>query len=107
MSKTLKQHYRFLLFSFLFSFSFEYNFTFLYNFSKIYLSFYHLNVEQNHKVCTRWRSETSIFIKIQAYILQHLTCRTSFAVKMTFSRSITEVDEAANWTFLATVTHKS
>ena len=36
MSKTLKQHYRFLLFSFLFSFSFEYNFTFLYNFSKIY-----------------------------------------------------------------------
>ena len=65
MSKTLKQHYRFLLFSFPFSCSFEYNFTFLYNFSKIYLSFYHLNVEQNHKVCTRWRSETSMFIKFK------------------------------------------
>ena len=56
---------------------------------------------------SRWRSETSIFIKIQPYILQCLTCRTSFAVKMTFSRSIIDVDEAAIWTFLATVTRKS
>ena len=56
---------------------------------------------------SRCRSETFIFIKIQPYILQCLTRRTGCAVKTAFSRSIIEVDEAAIWTFLATVTHKS
>ena len=56
---------------------------------------------------SRCRSQTFIFIKIQLYIPQCLTCRTGCAVKTAFSRSIIEVDEAAVWTFLATVTHKS
>ena len=101
------------LFCFFSSFLFVYNFTFLFNLlyylSLVLLLKWGVKPWSMHlrRDSSRCRSQTFIFIKIQPYILQCLTCRTGCAVKTAFSRSIIKVDEAAIWTFLATVTHKS